>query len=118
MKLIFSHAERTIFARMASNKPPMPKTSASDIVFPSAALLVLVAGYSLYLVLATNDMELAESYAGFYLFPAAMLGLLGIVGGMLAASWKPEPHAQARRRRIVATLVGLGSLVFTHILLG
>lgn len=95
-----------------------PSRNTGDIVFPSAALLGIVAVYSLYLAFTMGAADLEASYAGFYLGPASLLGLLGLVGGMLSGGWKPIPDSRARRHRVTAALVGLGSLVFTFVVLG
>lgn len=91
-----------------------------EIVFAAAALLALAAAYCLYLALTTdrNDLATVAPYVGFYLFPASVLGVLGLIGGMLSGAWKPIPDSQARKRRIWAVRVGLGSLAIILAIFG
>ena len=78
---------------------------------------MIVAAYTFYLVLTTSKTDLAESYLGFYLFPADLLGLLGIIVGMLAGELRPARDSQTRRRRLVAALVGIGSFALSMLVL-
>jgi|GEM_PF-5524867 len=107
---------------MLKTKTRAQQFNIGNLVYPASALLVIRSAATLFLlsIAGTYDVtpsQLADSELGFFLLPADILGVLGIIGAMLGGGWRAQPDRRARRYRIIAALVGIGSLVVAETVL-